>query len=491
MPQPADALMSPRAALLQILEALHLPASASARAQLTGAEPVLPSWFACGVAAQASIAAAALAADALGQARSAEPAQVAVDMRAAAVEFRSERYLRVDGATPPDLWDKIAGAYQCGDGRWVRIHTNFPHHRDGVLALLGCEYEKAAVAAALRRWTAEEFETAAAERGLVAAAMRSFAEWDAHPQGQAVAALPLLEITHIGPGRAAPLGQLPAGAAPLAGARVLDLTRVIAGPVAGRTLATYGADVMLITSPGLPSVAPLVIDTGRGKRSAALDLNDAAQRASLQQLAAQADVFLQGYRPGGLAARGFAPEQLAAVLAERRGPDAPGIVAASLSAYGRTGPWANRRGFDSLVQTACGMNDAEARAHLAWQGHPHDDSTGQPDPRPLPAQVLDHASGYLLAAGIAAALARREREGGSWHVEVSLAQTAHWLRGLGRQPAGFAAPDPGQSDVADCLADEASGFGRLTVVRHAARTTPAWPAGARPSVPLGSHPARW
>ncbi|HET7772589.1 MAG TPA: CoA transferase [Burkholderiaceae bacterium] len=487
MPLLADPLLSPRAALLQILEALHLPASASAQVDLTGAEPALPSSFACGAAAQTSMAAAALAADALAQVRGAAPARLAVDMRAAAIEFRSERYLRVDGAPPPDLWDRIAGAYRCGDGRWVRIHTNFPHHRDGVLALLGCDYDKAAVAAALQRWTAEQFETAAAERGLVVAAMRSLAEWDAHPQGQAVAAQPLLEITRIGPGRPAPLGRLVQNAAPLSGARVLDLTRVIAGPVAGRTLAAYGADVMLITSPGLPSIAPLVIDTGRGKRSAALDLNDPAQHATLQQLAARADVFLQGYRPGGLAARGFSPQQLAA----QRGADAPGIVVASLSAYGRTGPWADRRGFDSLVQTACGMNDAEARAHLAWQGRPHDDLGAQPDPRPLPAQVLDHASGYLLAAGIAAALARREREGGSWRVEVSLAQTAQWLRGLGRQPEGFAAIDPDQAAVADCLIEEDSGFGRLTVVRHAVQSTPAWPAAARPSMPLGSHPAAW
>ncbi len=495
MPQPEAPLLSPRAALLQILEALNLPAAASAQVTLTGAEPALPSSFACGVAAQASIAAAALAADALAQSRGGAAARVAVDMRAAAIEFRSERYLRVDGAPPPDLWDKIAGAYRCGDAvgqpGWVRIHTNFPHHRDGVLALLGCEYDKAAVAAALQRWTAEAFETAAAERGLVVAAMRSLAEWDAHPQGQAVAAQPLLEITRIGPGRPAPLGRLAPLAAPLAGARVLDLTRVIAGPVAGRTLAAYGADVMLITSPGLPSIAPLVIDTGRGKRSASIDLNDPAQHSTLQQLAAQADVFLQGYRPGGLASRGFAPQQLAGL----RGADAPGMVVASLSAYGRTGPWADRRGFDSLVQTACGMNDAEARAHLAWQGRiddkSHGDAAGQPDPRPLPAQVLDHASGYLLAAGIAAALARREVEGGSWRVDVSLAQTAQWLRGLGRQPQGFAAHDPDQAAVADCLVEEASGFGRLTVVRHAARSTPVWPALVRPSMPLGTHAAAW
>jgi len=437
---------------------------------LTGADPVQPSSFRVGTAAQASIAAAGLAAAEIWRARTGRAQRVAVAMRHAAAEFRSERHFRLDGQPPPDPWDAIAGTYRCGDGRWVRLHTNFPHHRDGVLRLLGgVAHERAAVAAALQGWSAPEFEDAAAAAGLCVAMMRSFAEWDAHPQGQAVAQLPPVLIERIGD---APPQPFPAGAdRPLSGLRVLDLTRIIAGPVCGRALAAHGADVLLVTAPHLPSVASLVVDTGRGKRTAALDLRAEADRARLRELARGADVFLQGYRPGALAAHGFGPEAMAALR--------PGIVCVSLSAYGHLGPWAGRRGFDSLVQTASGMNLAEAEA------------AGQDVPRPLPCQALDHASGYLLALGAMAALFRRAQEGGSWLVRVALAGTGHWIRGLGRVPGGLACPDPGQDAVADLIEEGASGFGRLAAVRHAAQLSETPARWARPAVPLGAHPAAW
>src|SRR5256885_7917998 len=172
---------------------------------LSGSEPALPSSFAIGTAAQASIAAAALAASELWRLRSGRQQPVSVDMRNAAIEFRSERYMRVNGEPPEELWDKIAGLYRCGDGRWVRLHTNFPHHRDGVLKLLGCDYSREAVRHALEGWQAEKFETAAAEAGLVVSMTRSFAEWDAHDQGRAVANLPIFSIEKIGDAPAQPL----------------------------------------------------------------------------------------------------------------------------------------------------------------------------------------------------------------------------------------------------------------------------------------------
>ena len=277
--------------------------------------------------------------------------------------------------------------------------------------------------------------------------MRSPAEWAAHPQGQAVAQLPLIEISRIGEAPARPLP--PAGERPLSGIRVLDLTRVIAGPVCGRTLAAHGADVMRITAPHLPGLPELDIDTGRGKLSAVLDLRADEERERLAALLREAHVFVQGYRPGGLAKLGFSPE----ACAEMR----PGIVAVTLSAYGHAGPWAARRGFDSLVQTASGINHAEAEAAGAL-----------PRPKELPAQALDHATGYLMAFGAMMALARKAREGGSWHVRVSLAQTGHWLAGLGRLENGFACPDPKSADIADLLDEIDTPFGRLTFVRHAA-----------------------
>ena len=434
--------------------------------RLTGAEPVLPSTFAVGTAAQASIAAAALAAGELWRLRTGRRQRVSVDMRDAAIEFRSEHYMRVGGKPPDPPWDKIAGLYRCGE-RFVRLHTNFPHHRDGMLKLLGCDYERAAVQRALDGWQAEAFETSAADAGLVATMTRSFAEWDAHGQGRALAALPVFSIERIGD---APPQPLPAGERPLAGVRVLDLTRVIAGPVCGRTLAAHGADVLLVTAAHLPQMTMLVIDSGRGKRATFIDLREDAGRETLRGLLREADIFVQGYRPGAIADAGFGAEQAAALR--------PGIVCVSLCAYGHDGPWARRRGFDSLVQNANGINHAEATA------------AGSAQPKPLPCQALDHAAGYLMAFGAMTALARRATEGGSWHVRVSLAQTGQWIRSLGRVD-GLGVPDPDFDDVRDRLEESDSGFGRLTTVRHAADLAETPARWARPSVPLGTHAPVW
>ncbi|HET8610713.1 MAG TPA: CoA transferase [Burkholderiales bacterium] len=437
--------------------------------ELSGAEPVLPSSFAVGTAAQTSIAASALAAAELWRLRSGQRQHVSVNMRDAAIEFRSEHYFRVDDKPPRDYRDAIIGMYRCGDGHWVRIHANFPHHRDGVLALLDCKHDRAAVQRALDGWRAEAFETDAANAGLAVAAMRSFAEWDRHPQGVAVAALPLLSFEKIGD---APAEALAHADRPLRGIRVLDLTRVIAGPVCGRTLAAHGADVLLVTAAHLHAIGPLVIDTGQGKLSCHIDLRTASGRETMKALVRDADVLVQGYRPGALQALGFGPEETARIR--------PGIVYISLSAYGHSGPWAARHGFDSLVQMAAGIDDAEAKAAGVDDG-----------PKVLPAQALDHATGYLMAFAAMTALARRATSGGSWHARLSLAQTAHWLRGLGRIDGGLNCPDPSFDDVRDRLEESDSGFGRLTAVRHAALLSETPTRFERPSVPLGTHPPVW
>ncbi|MCT8174269.1 CoA transferase [Variovorax sp. CY25R-8] len=443
-----------------------LPADALPLARLTGADPVLPSSFAVGAAAQGSIAAAALAACELGHARGVPRQAVAVDMRHAALECTG--WFSLDGRVP-ELWDAFSGLYRTSDG-WVRIHANFAHHREGALRLLGLDPATAVRAdaeAAMAGWRALDFEEAAAARGLVATALRRFDEWDATPQGQAIAAQPLFTIERIGDAAPLALPPLREDQRPLAGLRVLDLTRILAGPVGGRALAAYGADVLLVNSPRLPNIEAIA-DTSRGKLSTHVDLRTDEGQAALRRLAGQAHVFVQGYRPGGLEALGFGPAQLAALR--------PGIVCVSLTAYGTQGPWAGRRGFDSLVQTAMGFNQAEGEA------------AGDGKPKPLPMQILDEATGYLIAFGAAAALHRQQREGGSWLVRVSLAQTGHWLRGLGRVPGGLATPRP---DIAPYVETEPSGFGELAGLRHSAllaRTPAAWP---RPSMPPGSHPAEW
>jgi crotonobetainyl-CoA:carnitine CoA-transferase CaiB-like acyl-CoA transferase len=435
---------------------------------LTGDGPQLPSSFRVAVAAQTSIAAAGLAAANIWKLRSRQGQEVAVDMRHAVVECRSERYLRLDDTPPPPAWDAIAGVYKTGGHRFVRLHTNFPHHRDAVCRVLNCKADRDEVQAALMQWDAEAFETAAYEAGGVVSMMRSHDEWSALPQAKALAGLPVITLEKIGD--AAPKSW-PEGERPLAGLRVLDLSRVIAGPVAGRTLAAHGADVLLVSSPDLPAIPWLTIDTGRGKLSTFIDLKRDEGRNKLKELLTEADIFSQGYRPQALANLGFSPEEAARIN--------PGIVCVSLSAYGHIGPWANRRGFDSLVQTSTGFNHAEGEA------------AGVGGPKELPAQILDHATGYLMAFGAMMAKARQSREGGSWHVRVSLAQTGNWIWNLGRVTDGLKTADLKGEAIEPFSQQMPSGFGSLHAITHAAqlsRTPAFW---SRPAVPLGSHPPRW
>jgi crotonobetainyl-CoA:carnitine CoA-transferase CaiB-like acyl-CoA transferase len=459
---------SPREILADLWTSVGGEHSALDAVALTGEEPQLPSSFRVAAAAQASVAAAGLAAAQIWKLRSGQSQDVAVDIRHAVVECRSERYLRVDGKPPPPAWDAIAGIYRTRDQRFVRLHTNFRHHRDAVCKVLKCKPERDEVQAALMRWDGEAFETAAYAGGCVVALMRPHEEWSALPHAQALAALPPLSIEKIGDAAPKPW---PAGGRPLEGIRVLDLSRVIAGPVAGRTLAVHGADVLLVSGPDLPAIPWLTIDTGRGKLTSFVELKSDQGRGVLRDLLAVADIFSQGYRPRALASLGFSAEDAARI--------SPGIVYVSLSAYGHAGPWAERRGFDSLVQTATGFNHAEGQA------------AGVDGPKELPAQMLDHATGYFMAFGAMMAKARQAREGGSWHVRVSLAQTGHWLWNLGRLTDGLKTPDfPGDA-VKPFIEELASGYGALHSTRPSAilSKTPAF--WARPSMPLGSHPPRW
>jgi crotonobetainyl-CoA:carnitine CoA-transferase CaiB-like acyl-CoA transferase len=463
----------PQAALASLWQQAGLAPEALPQLRLTGQEPLLPSSFAIATALQASLGAAALAAAQLGHWRGG-PAQQ-VNVNAADVVCEASACFQINGQSPP-IWEKYSGLYPCGDALGapghVRIHANFAHHRDGALALLGLPAgtatERAELAEKLCHWRAEDLEQAAADAGLVVAALRSPEAWAAHPQAAAVAAQPLLGLTRLDNAPATALPRLTQpGQPPLQGLRVLDLTRILAGPVAGRTLAAYGADVMLVNSPRLPNIAALA-DTSRGKLSVQLDLTQAVGRDTLRELVREADVLVQSYRPGALAALGFGTAALAALR--------PGLVVVNLSAYGGTGPWAGRRGFDSLVQTATGFNAAEAHAF------------GQTEPRALPLQVLDYSAGFLLAFGALAALLRQAQAGGSWRVDVNLARTGLWLRSLGRLQrfAAVQAPDPRLR-----LDTSSSGFGQLSAVRHAARLS-ATPAGwARPAMPPGSHAPQW
>jgi crotonobetainyl-CoA:carnitine CoA-transferase CaiB-like acyl-CoA transferase len=437
------------------------------RARITGADPLLPTDFKIGTAAAAAIGATALAAVELWRLRTGRSQSVAVDVRAAIAAFRSERYLRVNGELPPDVRGTVFGFYRAGDGRWIQLHGAMPHHREGIVKLLGCDETREAAAAAVEKWNAGELEEALGAQGLPVGMVRSRAEWQAHAQGRAVAALPLFEITRIDDARREPLAP---GSRPLSGLRVLDLTRVLAGPVCCRTLASYGADVMLVTNPHLANAEALVMDTGLGKLSTALDLRRADDAQRLRQLIGEADVFVQSYRPGALGRYSFAPEDVARLR--------PGIVYVTVSAYSHLGPWQERRGFETLIQSVSGMAHEQGLA------------AGLERPQHLPAQVVDHGTGYLAAFGALIALARRAREGGSYLVRVSLAQTGRWVDSLGRVE-GRQTPDLTLADVEDLLSDSETQFGRLRHVVPAPRFSETVASWSRPAVPLGTHPPVW
>ncbi|MBN0044137.1 CoA transferase [Streptomyces actuosus] len=415
-----------------------------------------------------ALAAAELAARRAG--RTGVPA-VRVDDGAVATAFTGERHLRVDGR-PPVAFAPLSRFWRTADG-WVRTHANYPHHRARLLGALGLPDDAdarddtdtvSAVGAVLAERSALRTEEAVYAAGGLAVAVRTPGEWAAHDQAGALAGVPLVERVRLDATHARvpePLGGTPL--LPAAGLRVLDLTRVIAGPVATRTLALLGADVLRLDAPHLPELPGQQADTGFGKRSAVLDL--ACDGARLEELLAAADVVVTGYRPGALDRFGLAPE----ALAERR----PGLVVAQLSAWGSAGPWAHRRGFDSLVQAATGIAAEEGTADR---------------PGALPAQALDHGTGYLLAAAVLRALTEQSAEGGTRLVRLSLARTAAWL-------TGSCGPGPRGAETYDgpdrWLTETDSPLGRL---RHALPpfTFAHGPAGwVRPPGPWGADAARW
>ncbi|MFB7599719.1 CoA transferase [Streptomyces sp. NPDC056160] len=422
--------------------------------------------------ARACVGACSLAAAELAARRAAlaEVPAVRVDDGAVATAFGSERQLLVDGRAPVSF-APLSRFWRTADG-WVRTHANYPHHRARLLTALGLPAGEgdpvASVESALAARSAQDVEEAVYAAGGLAVALRTPKEWAAHPQGAAVAARPLVERGRLDTARARVLPPLDGTPVlPAAGLRVLDLTRVLAGPVATRTLALLGADVLRLDPPHLPEIADQHADTDFGKRSATLDL--ATDRAVFESLLAEADVVVTGYRPGALDRFGLSPE----ALAERR----PGLVVAQVSAWGRYGPWGGRRGFDSLVQVATGVAATEG-------------TDGRPGA--LPAQALDHGTGYLLAAAVLRALTEQSYEGGSRLVRTALARTAAWLTGsAGPGTGGRSQPGAPYEGPEPWLGETDSRIGRL---RHA--LPPVGFAGgptdwARPPGPWGTDEARW
>ena len=438
-----------------------------------GMDPLLPTPFRITETGTATLAAVGLAVSDLWALRTGRRQTFTIDTRHATAALRSTKYLRLDGAKVNTERNPVMGMYPTRDGRWSYLHCNFPNHRAAAMKVLGVPEEKAAVTTAVAGWDGLELEEAIIAAGGAGGMVRSADEWAEHPQGQAVASLPLMEVTKIGD---SPPEDLPAGDRPLSGVRVLDLTRVLAGPTCARTLAEQGADVMKISAPHIPFITYQEYDTGHGKLSAHLDLRDTAQQETLLDLVGECDVFSQGYRPGTLAGRGFSPSD----LAERR----PGIVCVSLSAFGHEGPWASRRGFDTAVQVVSGI--------AARQGELFPKEAA--GPQFYPVSAIDYLTGYLMAFGAMVALHRRATEGGSWLVRLSLAQIGRWLQHQGEVDLTALTGVASEFDAAEIekwqtITD--TPMGRLThlaPVLQFSETPARW---ARPSVPLGRSKPVW
>jgi len=438
-----------------------------------GTDPVLPTPFKITETSTAALSAVGLAINDLWEIRTGKRQDIAINSRQATASLRSGKYMDMDTAPVSTERNPVMGVYPAQNGRWSYLHCNFPNHRAAALQVLGVSEDKEEVRRAVSQWDALELEEAIIKAKGAGGMVRSMEEWAHHPQAAAIGSLPLMEIIKIAD---SPPEPLPEGDRPLSGVRVLDLTRVLAGPTCARTMAEHGADVLKITASHLPNIGYQEYDTGHGKLSANLDLRDNSDLETLHGLIRDTDIFSQGYRPGTLGDRGLSPESLAKIR--------PGIIYISLSAFSHLGPWSSRRGFDTVVQTVSGITD---RQGTLFPG-------AEAGPQFYPVSAIDYLTGYLMAFGGLVALARRAREGGSWLVRISLAQTGKWLVDQGQVPETALNGLPSEFSDSEIKQWSTSSetpvgkLGHLSPVLELSETRAHW---ARPSVPLGYNDPIW
>jgi crotonobetainyl-CoA:carnitine CoA-transferase CaiB-like acyl-CoA transferase len=388
----------------EVLRSVNLDAGLADTVQIAGAGPVLPSRYDISTAGTAALGALGVAMANLREAQTGQRPSVGIDVYDATIALRSAIYAQLNGA-PGDKGKLVSGFYRVADDRWNYFHCNTPIHERRLLEVLKVPADRDLIAAAALKWNAFELEQAVDLAGGCAPVVRTPQEWRDLPNTALLAKEPLIDLRRIGD---APPIPLPKGPLPTSGLRVLDLTRVLAGPTCGRLLAESGADVLKITTSGFPDSAALEIETGFRKRNVVMDLRTSPDREHMIELIKGCDVFVQAYRTDSMARLGLDAGRVAALR--------PGIIYVSLDAYGFTGPWRTRRGFDTVVQSASGM------AHV---------SADDKGPKVLPVSCLDYLAGYFMALAVLHAMKERAEKGGSYEVRISLARVGEWLTGMG------------------------------------------------------------
>ena len=454
-----------------------LPLPAKDEVSITGSDPVLNTHFRLAATASAAVAGIGVAVNDLWELKTGRRQAIAIDAVAATAALKSKNYFQAKNANGvfENVTDAsheanrgLTGIFQTKDGRWLLPHFGLDHLRRRMLDLLQADANTESIAKAVAKWDALELENAIDEARVCGGMIRTNEEWLQEPHGKILAAKPVVEIIKIGDSEPEPM---PAGDRPLSGIKALDLTRILAGPITGRTLAEHGADVLMVSAPHLPQVWSYVADTSHGKRSCYLDLRNESEKQTLLDLVKTADVFSQGYRPDKINQMRLGPEALAEIR--------PGLVYVSINCYGADGPFSHRGGWEQIAQIMTGIAAEGVQSSSGYK------------PKTLPAAANDYITGYLGAYGTLLALARRAREGGSYHVRVSLCQTAMMIYEQGKVDTLPENLNLGMSDVDSLCMESDSHLGRikhLAPVLSLSETRPYW---ALPTPKMGSNDPRW
>ena len=466
-------------ALKELLKVRDL-ADPSEQIEIAGADPFYKTPFKIGESVAAAQTMLGIVANDLWELQHGKRQRLSLDVGHAAAALRTVDYTRKQnkegqyvGVPSSDMMKKMLTTTQpwpTKDGKWFLPHLNLPSLTPKVLGVLKCEHSVEGVSSSVKQWEGEALEQAIADANACGGLIRKPAEWLAHPQGRYLSTIPVIEIRKVRDGAPRPIAST---TRPLDGVRTLDLTRILAGPIAGRTLAEHGADVLMVTAPHLPQVEEHVRDTSHGKRSCFLDFEISKQAEIFRDLVATADVVIDGYRPGALTKKGFGREQLFDLC--------PGLVHLSVSCFGSGGPFKGRDGWEQIAQAVTGIC------------HTHGEAVGAGQPQLVTAPMCDYLTGYMGAIGVMLALARRAKEGGSYEVKVSLCQSAMFIQRQGLLDEFESAPGSLTSAELEKLyvKTNTSNHGQMLTlgpVLKMSETTPRW---ASPTPNFGLDAPAW